>query len=58
MVEINDNTHIRKDRLERDKKVNEICEKAGLPILTLWVKDGIDVETIKKQIQKILRRQK
>ena len=58
LVEINDNTHFRKDRLERDKKVNEICEKAGLPILTLWVKDGIDVETIKKQTQKILRRQK
>ncbi|MBR3864564.1 MAG: DUF2726 domain-containing protein [Clostridia bacterium] len=58
LVEINDNTHFRKDRLERDKKVNEICEKAGLPILTLWVKDGIDAETIKKQIQKILRRQK
>ena len=58
LVEINDNTHFRKDRRERDKKVNEICEKAGLPILTLWVKDGINPAIIEKQIQKILRRQK
>lgn len=58
LVEINDNTHFRKDRRERDKKVNEICNSAGLPILTLWVKDGIDLAVIKKQIQKILRRQK
>lgn len=56
LIEINDNTHFRKDRKERDKKVNEICKKAGLPILTLWVKDGINAQEINKKIQSILRR--
>ena len=43
LIEINDNTHFRKDRMERDKKVGKICKKAGIPLVIFWVKDGIDV---------------
>ena len=56
LIEINDNTHFRKDRRERDKKVNKICKSAGLPLLALWVKDGINRAQIEKEIQKILRK--
>ncbi len=46
LIEINDNTHFRKDRIERDKKVATICKKAGIPLVTFWVKDGISVDYI------------
>ena len=46
LIEINDNTHFRKDRIERDKKVATICKKAGIPLVTFWVKDGISVDNI------------
>ncbi|MBR4419849.1 MAG: DUF2726 domain-containing protein [Clostridia bacterium] len=46
LIEINDNTHFRKDRIERDKKVASICKKAGIPLVTFWVKDGISVDNI------------
>jgi hypothetical protein len=59
LIEINDNTHFRRDRKERDKKVNKICKKAGMPLVTFWVKDGIDVNdmarTLKTAINKGLR---
>lgn len=54
LIEINDNSHFRKDRAERDASVLEICKNAKLPLLTLWVKDGIDIELIKKQLRKYL----
>ena len=38
LIEINDNTHFRRDRKERDKKVNKICKKAGIPLVTFWEK--------------------
>lgn len=54
LIEINDNTHFRKDRIERDKKVNEICKKAKLPLVTFWTKDGINNEAIYKALSKYL----
>lgn len=54
LIEINDNTHFRKDRIERDKKVNEICKKAKLPLVTFWTKDGIDNDKIFKTLSKYL----
>ncbi len=54
LIEINDNTHFRKDRQERDLKVQEICKKAKIPLVTFWVKDGIDSEKIYKTIKKYL----
>ncbi len=54
LIEINDNTHFRKDRMERDKKVAEICKKARLPLVTFWTKDGIDNQVIFKTLSKYL----
>lgn len=47
LIEINDNSHTRKDRIERDKKVAKILKKAKLPLVTFWVKDGIDVNAMR-----------
>lgn len=54
LIEINDNSHLRKDRAERDESVNEICKNAKLPIVTFWVKDGINIEKMRKQLKKYL----
>lgn len=54
LIEINDNTHFRKDRIERDKKVNAICKNAGIPLVTFWTKDGIDNQVIYKTLSKYL----
>lgn len=55
LIEINDNTHFRKDRIERDKKVATILKKAKLPLVTFWVKDGIDVDKMKAALDKFLK---
>lgn len=54
LIEINDNTHFRKDRIERDKKVADICKKAHIPLVTFWTKDGLNQEYIYKTIKKYL----
>ena len=55
LIEINDNSHIRKDRKERDEKVADILKKAKLPLVTFWVKDGIDPEGMRREISKYVR---
>ncbi len=54
LIEINDNTHLRRDRKERDQKVSVICKKARIPLITFWTKDGIDKDVIYKTIKKYL----
>lgn len=54
LIEINDNTHFRKDRIERDKKVADICKKARIPLVTFWTKDGLKQDYIYKTIKKYL----
>ncbi|MBR3935745.1 MAG: DUF2726 domain-containing protein, partial [Oscillospiraceae bacterium] len=36
VIEINDQTHLTKERYGRDEKVSKICEEAGVPIIKLW----------------------
>ena len=36
LIEINDSTHNRPDRKERDKKVRNICENAGIKLITFY----------------------
>ena len=54
LIEINDNTHTRKDRIKRDEKVNLIAKRARIPLITFWTRDGIDGETIYKTVKKYL----
>ena len=50
VVEINDQTHLTEDRKERDRKVANICEEAGIPIIKLWTSYGVNQEYIRKRI--------
>ena len=54
IIEINDHTHLRKDRRIRDKKVKEICNEAGIEIINFWVSYGISKSYIEKRILEIL----
>lgn len=53
-VEINDSSHNSNQRKERDQKVSNICEEAGIPIITFWTSYGINREYIKKRIDTVL----
>ncbi len=54
VIEINDQTHLTGDRRERDEKVANICEEAGIPIIKLWTSYGVNQEYIKKRITETL----
>jgi hypothetical protein len=54
IIEINDQTHLNKDRKDRDEKVKKICEEAGIPIINLWTSYGINPDYIKERITKVL----
>lgn len=54
LIEINDQTHLSHDRVERDKKVANICEEAGIPIIKLWTSYGVNPEYIKKRIEETI----
>ena len=55
VIEINDKTHLSKERYERDEKVAKICEEAGIPIIKLWTSYGINPEYIEKRIDETLK---
>lgn len=55
LIEINDNSHLRPDRAERDKKVAKICKQAKIPLITFWVKDGADIKEMRKAIKQYIR---
>lgn len=54
LIEINDQTHLSHDRAERDKKVANICEEAGIPIIKLWTSYGVNPEYIKKRVEETI----
>lgn len=54
LVEINDQTHLTNDRKQRDKKVANICEEAGIPIIKLWTSYGVNQEYIQKRVLETL----
>lgn len=49
LIEINDQTHSQKTRMMRDKKVNSICDEAGIPLITFWTKYGVNETYIRKR---------
>lgn len=54
LIEINDSTHERSDRIERDRKVHHICQEAGIPIITFWTKFGVNESYIEKRIREYI----
>ena len=55
VIEINDQTHLTKERYERDERVSNICDEAGIPIIKLWTSYGINPEYIEKRINETLK---
>lgn len=55
LIEINDSTHKQADRIERDRKVKEICSMANIPLITLWTQYGINENYIKEKIAQYIR---
>lgn len=53
-VEINDSTHLERDRRERDKRVSRILEEAGLPLMKLWTSYGVNIDYINKKTTELL----
>ena len=54
LIEINDATHLRSDRVRRDESVALICKKARLPLVTFWTKDGVNYVEIREKLKKYL----
>ena len=52
LVELNDSSHNRADRVERDEKVAAICEDAGLPLVTFWMGDKITPNEVKRTVKR------
>lgn len=50
VIEINDQSHLDRDRRARDEKVANICEEAGIPIIKLWTSYGVNKEYIQNKI--------
>ncbi len=53
-VEINDQTHLTGDRRERDEKVQNILDEAGIPLIKLWTSYGVNADYIKKKVDEAL----
>lgn len=54
IIEINDQTHLTKERKERDEKVQRICEEAGIPILKFWTSYGVNNDYIQRKINETI----
>ena len=54
VIEINDQTHLNSDRKERDEKVKNICDEAGIPIVKFWTSYGVNGDYIKKKIDETI----
>lgn len=50
-IEINDATHVGKNRAKRDSKVAEILKSAKIPLLVLWTYEGTDLVFIRKSLK-------
>lgn len=55
LIELNDKSHLRSDRAERDAKVAAICENADIDVLTVDIQDRLDASFIKKQLKRYLK---
>lgn len=52
LVELNDRSHLRADRQQRDAKVAAICAAAKLPLVTFWLDGDLDYRTVRKAVLK------
>lgn len=54
LIEINDQSHTKSDRKERDNKVKAICSEANIPLITFWTNYGVNRQYIKQRLSEYL----
>lgn len=54
VVELNDSSHLRADRRERDRKVAEILEKAGIPLVVLTPEEASSLHAVRRALSRWL----
>lgn len=52
LVELNDRSHLRADRQQRDAKVAAICADAKLPLVTFWQDGDLSFATVRRTVLK------
>lgn len=52
LIELNDSSHMRADRAERDRKVREICDRAGLPLVCFTPAEFRDAGYVKATVKR------
>ena len=52
LIELNDRSHLRSDRQDRDAKVAAICADAGIPLVTFWLDGDLSFPTVKRTVLK------
>ena len=52
VIELDDASHNRKDRVERDRLVDKIYKESGIPIIHVKIGKSYDAQKIKTEIQK------
>ena len=56
-IELDDSTHDAEERRNRDRAVNYIFEKAGLPLIRVPLGQSVDSETLRGYISRYVRLQ-
>lgn len=56
LVELNDRSHLRADRQQRDAKVAAICAAAKIPLVTFWLDGDLSFHTVRKTVLKAILR--
>jgi len=54
LIELNDISHKRADRVERDRKVNDICNRAGITLITFTLDEIKDMGYVKGMLKRVL----
>ncbi|MDE7164879.1 MAG: DUF2726 domain-containing protein [Clostridiales bacterium] len=54
LVELNDRSHLRADRQDRDAKVAAICAAAKIPLVTFWQDGDLSYPTVRKTVLKAI----
>lgn len=56
LVELNDSSHFKAERQERDRKVTAICESARMPLVSFTMQEANDFKYVRKMVlKKILK---
>lgn len=54
LIELNDRSHLRPDRQNRDAKVAALCAAAGMPLVTFWLDGDLSYKTVRRSVLKYI----